>query len=209
MAQVSAPDQYPEDEFDEAARSRAAQGSHRERARRASLVPLIAVLAALVVVVWVAALLIGGDDDETTTPTDDPGEGPVPTETPSEDGETPSDGGEEVPSDDGGGEESPSEDAPAGEVDQASDVQILNGARVAGIAGRTAETLTDAGFTSVDVGNIGDGPPEVSTVYYAAPSLEATAAEVADTLGIEAVEEDAEMAAEAAVVVVLRPDFDG
>ncbi|MGC5628268.1 LytR C-terminal domain-containing protein [Georgenia sp. Z1344] len=206
---MSAPDQYPEDEFDRAARERAAHGSHRERARRASMLPLIAVLAALVVVVWVAALLIGGGDDETATePGPAPSQGPV--ESPSEEGggEAPSDGGGEAPSEGGG--ESPSEggeDAPAGDVDLATDVQVLNGARVAGIAGRTAETLGAAGFTNVTADNIGDGPPETSTVFYADPADEATAQEVADALGIEAVEEDAEQAAAASVVVVLRPDF--
>ncbi|MGC5615501.1 LytR C-terminal domain-containing protein [Georgenia sp. Z1491] len=204
---MSAPDQYPEDEFDEAARSRAAHGSHRERARRASLLPLIAVLAALVVVVWVAALLVGGggDDDETATegptPTDGPVESPTGEETPS--GEA----GEESPTDGSADEESPSEDVPAGDVDLATDVEVLNGARVAGIAGRTAETLGAAGFTTVTTGNIGEGPPEVSTVYYADPTLAATAQEVADALGIDAVEEDAEQAATSSVVVVLRPDF--
>jgi len=215
VTQVSAPDQYPEDEFDAAARGRTAQGSHRERARRASLLPLIAILALLVIAVWVIALLVGGGDDE--EPTTD---GPTPTETftdipdetTTDGGETPSDGtdggtdgGDGTDGTDGGdGTES---DGPAGEVDLDANISVLNGAGVAGIAGRTSETLAAAGWTTVEAGNIAGGPPEVSTVYYADPGMEASAAQAASDLGIEVVELNAEMVGQGDIVVVLRPDF--
>jgi hypothetical protein len=209
VTQVSAPDQYPEDEFDAAARGRTAQGSHRERARRASLLPLIAILALLVIAVWVIALLVGGGDDE--EPTTD---GPTPTETftdlpdetAPEGAAAPRDGtgGGTDGTDGGDGTES---DGPAGEVDLDANVTVLNGAGVAGIAGRTSETLAAAGWTTVEAGNIAGGPPEVSTVYYADPAMEASAAQAASDLGIEVVELNADMVGQGDIVVVLRADY--
>ena len=210
MTQVSAPDQYPEDEFDAAARGRTAQGSHRERARRASLLPLITILALLVIAVWVIALLVGGgDDEEPTTDTPTPTETftDLPDETATDGGETPSEGTDGGDGTDEGTDGGTDGDAPAGEVDHDASVSVLNGAGVAGIAGRTSETLAAAGWTTVEAGNIAGGPPEVSTVYYGDPAMAASAEQAAADLGIEVVEEDAEMAGQYDIVVVLRPDF--
>jgi hypothetical protein len=84
---------------------------------------------------------------------------------------------------------------------------VLNGAGVAGIAGRTSETLAAAGWTTVEAGNIAGGPPEVSTVYYADPAMEASAAQAASDLGIEVVELNADMVGQGDIVVVLRADY--
>jgi len=83
---------------------------------------------------------------------------------------------------------------------------VLNASGISGLAGRTAESLTAAGFTTVATGNAASTPAE-STVFYATAQDEATAALVAETIGITTVRESAQDAGDG-IVVVLTSDPD-
>ena len=76
----------------------------------------------------------------------------------------------------------------------------------AGLAAGAAEQLEGAGFTAVTTGNGIAGGGTTSTVFYATADQEVTARQVAATLGITAVVQDADVAGDAVVVLLLR-DF--
>jgi polyisoprenyl-teichoic acid--peptidoglycan teichoic acid transferase len=64
----------------------------------------------------------------------------------------------------------------------ATSVEVLNGAGVAGLAARTADRLTQAGFT---VANIGDAPrPQAQTSILAKPAARSTAEQIAAVAGL-------------------------
>lgn len=86
-------------------------------------------------------------------------------------------------------------------------VSVLNGAGVAGLAARTADKLTAAGFTAVTPGNADGSTPVASTVFYASEDLASTAQLVARTVGVEAVVLSPADAGDG-VVVLLRTDPD-
>ncbi len=86
-------------------------------------------------------------------------------------------------------------------------VSVLNGAGISGLAGRTAEKLTAAGFTAVTPGNATSDTPVASTVFYASEDLRATAELVGQTIGVEALTLSPADAGDG-IVVVLRTDPD-
>lgn len=106
------------------------------------------------------------------------------------DGGEGAEGGEEAAPEDGAAEESvePEPEAPAPVADKTTAVRVLNAAKVSGLAGKTADKLTAAGFTTVDSANYTGAATTTSGVYYASEDLAVTAAEVASTLGIPKVE---------------------
>jgi hypothetical protein len=99
---------------------------------------------------------------------------------------------------------SPSETAPP--VDLATPVVVLNGAGIGGLAGAQAEELTAAGFSNVTASNLTGAKPAANTVRYADASQVSTAAQVAQVLGIAAVEQGATTAGGIDVLLVTNPD---
>ena len=191
---------FPEDEFDELGKDRTPQGVHR--APR----PWWRVWGPLIAVVILAPILAIGlvkiaTQDRTSTPEASAstseevatGDG---TETAPEETATEEPPVEETPT------EEPTPEAPP--IDQSVTVSVLNGAGRQGLAGRVAETLTTAGWTSVEPGNYTSAQPQTSAVYYANPDLAPAAQAVAETLGIATVQELGEVTS---ITVVLRSDF--
>lgn len=84
-------------------------------------------------------------------------------------------------------------------------VAVLNGAGIAGLAGRNQEKLAGAGFTAATAGNITGTKPDVNTVRYADADLESTAAKVAEVLGISTIERGPVPDGDIAVLLVTDP----
>lgn len=82
-------------------------------------------------------------------------------------------------------------------------VEVLNGARVSGLAGRVADELRAAGFTSVTPDNATSGLPRQSTVYMASEDLRATAELVASTSGVPTIAVDPQRAGTGIVVLLV------
>jgi len=195
---------YPEDEFDIAARDRGPKGVHRqaESAFR-RLLPFLIVIVAAPLLAWGILSLLNEDGDggpvastsapattasatasapATASPTPEATATATPTPEPSP---TPTEAAEQV-----------ALDAP---------VAVLNGAGIAGIAGRTADRLTEAGFTAVTAGNYASAQPTNTTIYYNNAELAPTAQAIGVELGIDLMVELA--SATDSLVVVLRGDF--
>lgn len=206
---------YPEDEFDRAAQSRGPKGVHRpaEPAWKKFL-PLILALVLGPLLAWgfVSAL----NRDNTADPVADPT--PTATETAGA-GETPDPGTEDPTTGEGTEPTEPTEE-PAEptepteptepvveepQVNYEAAVTVYNGARIAGIAGRTSERLEAAGFTDVTPADYGEAQPVASTVYYNNAELADTAEAIGEELGITEVVELAE--ATDSISVILRTDF--
>lgn len=198
--------QYPEDEFDVAARNRGPKGVHREiESPFRRLVPYLVILAAAPLLAWGLVSLLnqdGGDPAPVASPTS--------TVTP---GATATAGGTTAPATTAPATTAPATTAPAtpttepaSDVDLAAPVVVLNGARVAGIAARTADRLTTAGFTAVTTGNYTATQPTATTVYYNNAALAPTAQAIGTELGIDQLVELA--SATDSIAVVLRTDFE-
>lgn len=99
---------------------------------------------------------------------------------------------------------SPSETAPP--VDLATPVAVLNGAGIGGLAAAQAEELTAAGFSNVTAGNLTGAKPAANTVRYTDPAQASTAAQVAQVLGISAVEQGTATGGGIDVLLVTNPD---
>lgn len=84
-------------------------------------------------------------------------------------------------------------------------VSVLNGAGIAGLAGRNQEKLASAGFTAATAGNISGTKPATNTVRYADADLESTAAKVAEVLGIATIERGPVPDGDIAVLLVTDP----
>ena len=211
--------QYPEDEFDLAAKDRGPKGVHRpaEKLSR-KLLPWIVVILAAPLLAWGAIELIGGGSDSETSPTaastsaeqgtDASSASDAPTtesaepttesaEPTTESAEPTTESAEPTTA------EETTEPEPA--VEYATPISVLNGAGVSGLAGRVSETLTAAGFTAVTAGNYQSAQPTTSAVFYRTGELADTAQAVADELGITAVSQLDSASAD--IVVVLRSDF--
>ena len=71
-----------------------------------------------------------------------------------------------------------------GSAPSATSVEVLNGAGVAGLAARTADRLTQAGFT---VASVGDAPrAQAQTTIVARPSARFAAEQIAAAVGLPA-----------------------
>lgn len=192
---------FPADEFDEIAQRRSPLGAHRKHRPKVMrwIAPfLVLVLGGLagygvVVYLWWDSGGEGLPPQEQETPTITQTRLVVPTF--------------DVPT----LEASPTtSESPTPTVDPVNfDAQVvtLNGAGIAGLAGRTAETVEAAGFTNVDAGNLSSSDrPSANVVRYRDPALEATAQEVADALGIATVEQGIVPAGDISVLLVSDPD---
>lgn len=192
---------YPEDEFDAEPAQDAPIGVHRApRTWWSRWWPFVAVLVlvpALTVggVLWYSSrggtlpgITTGGEPGASA-----PASEPAPSATTEAPGEAPA-APEETP------------ETPEPTADLAATVRVLNAANISGLAAGAAEQLEGAGFTAVTTGNGNAGGGTTSTVFYATADQEVTARQVAATLGITAVVQDADVAGDAVVVLLLR-DF--
>lgn len=190
---------YPEDEFD-AISPDAPTGVHRApRSAWSRWWPFVVVLVVVPVIAYgaVAYLSRTGDLPVAGGPSQGQEEPVVPPDDATGDEGT----GEEPPVE---GEEPPVvEEPPAPEPVLTTPVSVLNGARVGGLAGRVAEELQAAGFTSVVADNANDTLPAQSTVYITSEDLRATAELVATTIGVPTIEVSAPQAGGGVTVVLV------
>lgn len=193
---------YPDDEFDAAAGGDVPRGVHREpRTGWSRWWPFVLVIVLAPLLAFALVTLYthqGGGGGDTS---DDGGQSvqDTPTATATSTAKASEPAGNTTQS------TPPKATTPAATVNLDAPVSVLNGAKIQGLAGRQATKLKDAGFTKVTTGNATGTLPSSSTVYYATDDLKATAQKVADTLGIDAVEQDAAKAG-SSVTVVLTSD---
>ena len=225
---------YERDEFDELAEQRNTEGAHRVRKR--SYRWLIALLAVIVLAplagfgigLMVASVRTGLQDSGTeaaaSADTQADGSGAANGAEPEADSAEQDLGGQPGSGDAGaaapntptgevgaadGGSESAGDEAedPTATLNHEADVRVLNGAGVAGLAGRKADQLRQQGFTSVAADDYYADSPEISTVYYSGEAMEATAQAIADSLGVGVITDDISVLAdENSIEVVLRSD---
>ncbi len=84
-------------------------------------------------------------------------------------------------------------------------VSVLNGAGIAGLAGRSTDAVTAAGYTAASAGNISSNLPAANVVRYGDPILQTTAEDVARVLGIATVERGVTPEGDIAVILVSDP----
>ncbi|QCB94575.1 LytR C-terminal domain-containing protein [Cellulomonas shaoxiangyii] len=188
---------YPDDEFD-AATPDGPRGVHRApRSAWSRWWPFLVVLLVVPVLAYGAVAYLSRTGD---LPVVGGGTAPAAEET-----QAPEDpaAGEPAPEGEGPTETAPEPEAPVAEPVLTTPVEVLNGARVAGLAGRVADDLLAAGFTDVAPDNATEDLPDVSTVYVASEDLRTTADLVASTTGVPAVEVDPDRALVGIVVVLV------
>lgn len=88
-------------------------------------------------------------------------------------------------------------------VDTNVKISVLNGTGRNGLAARTAEELTAAGFAGATTGNATGWTTDDSTVYYQDPNLEASARAVGEAVGITNVRQSDNIG-DSDIVVLLR-----
>jgi hypothetical protein len=198
---------YPEDEFDIAARNRGPKGVHRQAENTfRRLLPFLVVIVAAPLLAWGVLSLLNQDADDDGGPvaSASPSASPAATETSPATEPTATAEPTTEPTESAAPSPTPTEDAEP--VAFGAPVAVLNGAGVAGIAGRTADRLTAAGFTAVTAGDYANAQPTATTIFYNNAELAATAQTIGAELGIDLLVELA--SATDSLVVVLRPDFE-
>ena len=195
---------YPEDEFDIAARDRGPKGVLRqaESAFR-RLLPFLIVIVAAPLLAWGILSLLNedGDGGPVASPSAPATTASATASAPATASPTPEATATATPTP----EPSPTPTEAAEQVALDAPVAVLNGAGIAGIAGRTADRLTEAGFTAVTAGNYASAQPTNTTIYYNNAELAPTAQAIGVELGIDLMVELA--SATDSLVVVLRGDF--
>ena len=197
---------YPQDEFDSAATERGPVGVHRKRKSivMAIVTPFLVFLGAgglaygVVVYLWaqgggtglpplgdIAAptitqtKIVGPTDSlATLSPTPTASAKPKPAPTPTHTAEP---------------------------VHLDASVVVLNGAKIAGLAGTSADKIKAGGFTAVTAGNISTNLPSANTVRYSDAIYEATARQVAALLGITTVVQGVTPKGKVSVILVSKP----
>ncbi|MDY5585492.1 MAG: LytR C-terminal domain-containing protein [Arcanobacterium sp.] len=218
--------QYPEDEFDREARNREIYGAHRQ-ARKFSpwLVALIAVLLLSPAVGVGLGYLLGNNPstasvitekitESTNSESTNSSESTTNSESSTTTTEETADETAKAEAEAAAAAEAKAQEEAAAKAEEeakaailSAQIQILNGTRINGLAGRKAGVLTSAGFTNVATGNYSFSAPAQSTVYYRDADSAAVAAEVASKLGISAQVEDINaVPSPLSVVVVLRSE---
>lgn len=197
---------FPPDEFDDLVTSAPVGVHRRPRSRWRPVIPFLVIIIVAPLLAWALVWAIqtwtgsdSGDDSTVTQQSTDTYQ--------SQDGSGTDDASveEETDSsvDDTAAEATttePEEEEP--EVVYSTTVQVLNNTGITGYAGQQADALESAGFSDVSSGNATGWATTVSTVYYASEDLEATAQEVADTLGIDRVQLEAASVTSGIVVVL-------
>lgn len=84
-------------------------------------------------------------------------------------------------------------------------VVVLNGAKIAGLAGTSADKIKAGGFTAVTTGNLSTNLPAANTVRYSDAIYETTARQVAALLGIATVEQGVTPQGNISVILVSQP----
>lgn len=195
---------YPADEFDEPPTS-APRSVHRAPrswwSRWGAFVVVLVVvpLIAVVAVTWLSDWQPGpGSTLPAAEEPDEPGD-----ETDAEEPGTEEPGTEEPTTTEPEPEPEPEPVVPEPDLTRA--VVVLNATQVSGLAGRGAEALGDAGFTTTTTGNWQDEPRTTSVVFYPTPEDQGTAEAVAAALGIATVEPGD--GSDDRVVAVVAQDF--
>lgn len=192
---------FPPDEFDAAADERGPIGVHRQRKRMwwAIAAPLLIFIVGGALAYGVVVYLWRAQGNEGIPPLD---EGPRPTITTTV---AATSNPPETPTVSPSASTSPSPTPTVEPVQFAAPVAVLNGAGIAGLAGRNQEALASAGFTAATAGNISGTKPATNTVRYADASLESTAAKVAEVLGIATIERGPVSEGDITVLLVTDP----
>lgn len=99
-------------------------------------------------------------------------------------------------------DQSAQQDQAAATVNKATQVRVINATGISGYAGRKADVLQIAGYTSVEAANPTGAVPTSTVVWYQNEADKATAEDVASTLGISAVEQVQGLAAPITVVLL-------
>ena len=214
-------EQYPRDEFDELGDKRGLRGTHRKP--RHPLVTAAPIIAALIIgpaAGWATVELMSQDGmsnpfiteetpDETQTPAGNPSGDTNPTDEPS--GE-PSDEPSDEPTDDEDPADEPTEDETVSEptlppvpgVVYDASVALLNGTGTETGAEPAHASLVTAGYTKIDSSDYPAGAPAGSAIYFASPEFYETARNIATTLNIDYWAENAALAGDSDVVIILR-----
>lgn len=207
---------YPEDEFDAAPAADAPVGVHRApRSWWSRWWPFVAVVV-LVPAITVGLVLWASRDGElpsiggsgsapSASAPEEPAASPEATEPPGDDAPAADDETPEAPP---APEQTEEPAPPQPEADLSVPVQVLNAARVTGLARGAADDLESAGFTSVTAGNGSASGATKTTVFYGTADLAPTAQRVAEALGVTTVVESSKVAGDGVTVVLLK-DFTG
>lgn len=190
---------YPDDEFD-AVTPDGPRGVHRApRSAWSRWWPFLVVLLVVPVLAYGAVaylsrtgdLPVVGGGDQPAAEQEQPAAEEPGGEEPAAEGEAPA------------AETTPPPEAPPAAPVLTTPVEVLNGARVSGLAGRVADDLRAAGFTDVTPDNATEDLPDVSTVFVASEDLRATADLVGSTVGVTTVEVDPDRAGVGIVLLLV------
>lgn len=183
---------YEADEFDEIAAQGGPVGVHRApRPWWARLLPpLLAFLIAGLIALGITTFLwnrdiVGPDSDPTPTVTVTPGDETTETPEPAESAPPVTEDPEPEP------EPEPTEtEEPEPTVIYDAQVHVRNGASIQGLAGEMQTELETAGYTNLEANNISASliPGGANVVVYSEERLADTAQNIADLLGIDAVD---------------------
>jgi hypothetical protein len=197
---------YPQDEFDSAAAERGPVGVHRKRKSivMAIVTPFLVFLGAgalaygVVVYLWAQG---GGTGlpplGDMAAPTITQTKIVGPTDSLATLSPTPTASAKPKPA--------PTPTHTAEPVHLDASVVVLNGAKIAGLAGTSADKIKAGGFTAVTAGNISTNLPSANTVRYSDAIYEATARQVAALLGITTVEQGVTPQGKVSVILVSKP----
>jgi hypothetical protein len=195
---------YPEDEFDAAAIERGPVGVHRKRKSivMAIVAPILVFIGAGALAYGVVVYMWNQGGGSGLPPL---GDIAVPTITKTAVVGPTGDLATVSPSPSASASPSPTPTATAEPVHLDAKVVVLNGAKIAGLAGKNADKLKAGGFTAATAGNISTNLPKVNTVRYSDPLYATTAQQVGTLLGITAVEQGVTPEGDISVILVTDP----
>ncbi|MFV0427175.1 MAG: LytR C-terminal domain-containing protein [Beutenbergiaceae bacterium] len=202
---------YPEDEFDHLGADRTPAGVHREPLpwwRR--LLPFLIVLVLAPTLAFLAVRALSAGSGSSTAPTATATEQTTVVEQdPSGTAQPPpeSESAEPEPTPEVTSAEPTDPVAPETiEADYGTQIWVLNGAGVAGLAADTAQVLEEAGWSDVSPADYSRPQPSETTLYYDNPDQADEAELIGEMLGIGPRIESSD-AADGDIVIVLRSDF--
>jgi cytoskeletal protein RodZ len=189
---------YPPDEFDQIDISSRPKEVHAARRGAWSRIWPFLLVIILIPAVAFAVVFFFGDRlpgnsaqsppaEQSDVPETEPADEPIASEDPPVD----------EPSD------PPVEEPPTPVVDKAAKVTVYNNGETAGAAAAGVEKLTGAGYSAVELNKERNAQTvQASTVYYSTEEQAVTAQDVATTLGVTAVELNAQVGGGAIVVIL-------